>query len=127
MTAVALRDVMLQSSVKRSDHGIVVLSFYRKIIYMSSRAAELFKSIEHAEDDFGMPTVVPTAIEGLCAEIVKVLTASAYNEHWIPREIRRHAGHPDRPILLRGFALPNQMGIDRAHMVIFLEERSGRC
>jgi len=115
------------TSAQIADRGIVVLSSGLQVLYMSGRAAEIVKSLQQAETGTAIPGIVPTVIEDFCMGMLQALSTQPHGSSGISCEIRRLAGHPERPILLRGFALQNERGVERSHVVIIMEERSGRC
>lgn len=97
-----------------------------RLRYMSGPAARLVKSVRQAEADLTIPGIVPTVIEDFCADVLKMALDSTGTGN-APRELRRLAGHAERPILLRGFALLSGAGNERAHVLVVLEETGGEC
>ena len=112
-------------SARTSGRGVVVLSSRMQVLYMSGEAAALIKSMPQAETGLALPGIIPTVIEDFCLGIFKTLQTPG--SHGISHEIRRIAGDPEQPILLRGFGLCNGLGIEKSHVVIIMEERSGQC
>lgn len=110
-----------------SGGGIIVFSSKMEVLYMSLRALDLAKSIQQAEVSVPIPGVIPTAIYDFCAKIIENVAVRGIGNTGISCEIRRMAGIPERPVVLRGFALANGAWGERSHMVIILEERSGHC
>ena len=90
--------------------------------YMSEPATRLVKSVQQGEAE-----LVPSVIEDFCADVLKMAALHSTGATNVSRELRRLAGHPDRPILLRGFALLNGAGIERANVLVVLEETGGQC
>jgi hypothetical protein len=107
--------------------GILVLSPTREVVYMSGRAMDLLKSIQEAEVGLAMPGVIPTVIHDFCNRILDIVATRGLGTNGISCEVRRMAGDPERPIVLRGFALSAPSSTGRSHMVIILEERGGHC
>ena len=70
--------------------------------------------------------VLPTALTELCGEIVKALHVRTEAKDWEQFEIKRVAGNPEKPILLRGFGLPDRGGVQYARLVVTLEELARR-
>ena len=116
--------------VQRAGPGIVVLSASMQLLHMNQQASELAKQINLAEDPTGTPSsaqgVLPRALTELCGEIVKALHVRTEAKDWEQFEIKRVAGNPEQPVLLRGFGLPDRGGVQFARLVITLEELGRR-
>lgn len=108
------------------DSGVVVLSSTMQIRYMSGRAAELMKTVQQ-EAEPAFPGVLPAVIEDFGLELMKMLSTHVQDGIGFNCELRRLAGQPERPILLRGFALIKGRDLTESHVVVILQERSGRC
>lgn len=115
---------------QRTGSGIVVLSSSMQLLHMNRQATELSKLINMAENG-GSPAkaaqgVLPSALTELCAEIIKALQVRTEAKDWEQFEIKRVAGNPNQPVLLRGFGLPDRSGIQQARLVVTLEELGRR-
>lgn len=115
---------------QRAGAGIVVLSSSMQLLHMNRQAAELSKLINMAENG-GAPAksaqgVLPSALTELCTEVMKALQVRTEAKDWEQFEIKRIAGNPNQPVLLRGFGLPDRGGIQYARLVITLEELGRR-
>ncbi len=66
--------------------------------------------------------VLPTALTELCGEIIKALQVRTEAKDWEQFELKRVAGDPHQPILLRGFGLPDHGGVQNARLVVTMEE-----
>ena len=111
---------------QRAGPGIVVLSASMQLLHTNRQASELAKKINAVEHG-GTPAksahgVLPAALTELCAEILKALHVRTEAKDWEQFEIKRVAGDPDRPILLRGFGLPDRGGVQHARLVVTMEE-----
>ncbi|NJN36781.1 MAG: response regulator transcription factor [Nitrospiraceae bacterium] len=89
-------------------------------------AAELSKLINMAENG-GAPAksaqgVLPSALTELCTEVMKALQVRTEAKDWEQFELKRVAGDPNQPILLRGFGLPDRGGVQNARLVVTMEE-----
>jgi DNA-binding CsgD family transcriptional regulator len=111
---------------QRAGSGIVVLSSSMQLLHMNRQASELAKKInavEHggqaAKSAHG---VLPTALTELCGEIIKALHIRTEAKDWEQFELKRVAGDPNQPILLRGFGLPDRGGVQSARLVVTMEE-----
>jgi len=115
---------------QRAGAGIVVLSSSMQLLHMNRQAAELSKLINMAENG-GAPAksaqgVLPSALTELCTEVLKALQVRTEAKDWEQFEIKRIAGNPNQPVLLRGFGLPDRGGIQYARLVVTLEELGRR-
>ena len=115
---------------QRAGAGIVVLSSSMQLLHMNRQAAELSKLINMAENG-GAPAksaqgVLPAALTELCTEVLKALQVRTEAKDWEQFEVKRLAGNPNQPGLLRGFGLPVRGGIQYARLVITLEELGRR-
>ena len=115
---------------QRAGPGIVVLSASMQLLHMNRQASELAKQINSAEHSGGgsrtVHGVLPAALTELCGEIVKALHIRTEAKDWEQFEIKRVAGNPEQPVLLRGFGLPDRGGVQFARLVVTLEELGRR-
>jgi len=115
---------------QRAGPGIVVLSASMQLLHMNRQASELAKQINLAEHGGSSSRaahgVLPTALTELCGEIVKALHIRTEAKDWEQFEIKRVAGNPEQPVLLRGFGLPDRGGVQFARLVVTLEELGRR-
>ena len=115
---------------QRVGSGIVVLSAAMQLLHMNRQASELAKLINATEHAGGILRsahgVLPTALTELCGEIIKALHVRTEAKDWEQFEIKRVAGNPEKPILLRGFGLPDRGGIQHSRLVVTLEELARR-
>jgi len=111
---------------QRAGPGIVVLSSSMQLLHMNRQAAELSTQINQAENGKENKKiahgVLPMAMTELCTEILKVLQVRTEAKDWEQFEVKRLAGDPAKPILLRGFGLPDRGGIQQSRIVITMEE-----
>ena len=100
-----------------------------QLLHMNRQASELSKQINAAEHGGGLKSahgVLPTALTELCGEIIKALHVRTEAKDWEQFEIKRVAGNSEKPILLRGFGLPDRGGVQYARLVVTLEELARR-
>ena len=111
---------------QRAGPGIVVLSTSMQLLHMNRQASDLSKLINEAEkvNNTGMVAsgVLPKALTELCGEIVKALHIRTEAKDWEQFEVKTLAGDQNKPILLRGFGLPDQAGIQQSRIVVTMEE-----
>ena len=115
---------------QRAGAGIVVLSSSMQLLHMNRQAAELSKKVNMSENGGTPPRsaqgVLPTALTQLCSEVLKALQVSTEAKDWEQFEVKRIAGDPKQPILLRGFGLPDKGGVQHARVVVTMEELGRR-
>jgi DNA-binding CsgD family transcriptional regulator len=105
----------------RGGPGILILSPDSQLLHMNRRGWELIRQInaEHAVKDAG--GLLPLQVTQICAEIHRLLLGEAASKDWEQLEIRRIAGGPKTPVLLRGFALPSSQAVNQARVLILME------
>ena len=115
---------------QRAGAGIVVLSSSMQLLHMNRQAAELSKLINMTENGGTSAKaahgVLPSALTELCAELIKALQVRTEAKDWEQFEVKRIAGNPNQPVLLRGFGLPDREGVQHARLVVTLEELGRR-
>lgn len=111
---------------QRAGPGIVVLSTSMQLLHMNRQAAVLSRQINEAERGTKEPKVasgvLPATLTELCGEIVKALHVRTEAKDWEQFEVKALAGDPNRPVLLRGFGLPDRAGIQQSRIVVTMEE-----
>ena len=111
---------------QRAGSGIVVLSASMQLLHMNRQASELAKKINAFEHGSSAARtahgVLPTSVTELCGEIIKALHIRTEAKDWEQFELKRIAGDPNQPILLRGFGLPDRGGVQNARLVVTMEE-----
>ena len=115
---------------QRAGSGIVVLTAAMQLLHMNRQATELAKKINAAEQTGNAARsahgVLPTALTELCGEIIKALHVRTEAKDWEQFELKRISGDPNRPVLLRGFGLPDRGGVEHARLVVTMEELGRR-
>ena len=103
----------------RTGPGILVLSSKSSSKFMNRRAWQLIQEINQSQS-VETGGLLPPLIMEMYAEVRKVL-AQQKRDHFEQFEIRKIAGNPKRPVLLRGFAF---LGGQNGHpsMVLILLE-----
>lgn len=107
---------------QRVSCGVLLLSPTMRLIHMNRQAGELAKRIEPVTNGNAARGVLPTALTQLGAEIQKRLQSRTEDEDWDQFELRRLAGTPQRPVLLRGFGLPDRNDRHQSRILIIMEE-----
>ena len=115
-------DVRFDHIVKqRHGPGVLVIAPPMRVVYVNRQAWEYAK---HLDDGTGISESgpLPIAITRLCADIQQALRARTSSGFTDQLEVSRVAGHPDHPVLLRGFGVPGYNGHQAALVLILLEE-----
>ncbi len=121
------------SASRRSAHpagsavspGVIVFSPSMRLLHMNEQALVLSRTLnsvqEQTPEGGSGDRVLPEALRDLCDEIVESLNRRMEAEDWTQFEIKRIAGTPEQPILLRGFGLPDRQERQRSRVVITLQ------
>ena len=121
--ALALAEALVQT---RTSPGILVFSGSLQLLYMNREARELCARIMRAGSGFPATGVLPPDIASLCEEMVAALRERPDPKDWEQGQVRRVAGDPQRPVLLRGVVIPSPGGLAEARVVVLLEEIGSR-
>ncbi len=121
--ALALAEALVQT---RTSPGILVFSGLLQLLYMNREARELCARIIQAGSGCPATGVLPPDIAVLCEEMVAALRERPDAKDWEQGQVRRVAGDPQRPVLLRGVVIPSPGGLAGARVVVLLEEIGSR-
>jgi len=108
-------------SDQRSGPGILVLTATFQLLYMDRRAQELCGQINQGQNGKVDNGVLPKAVVELGAEILQILQVRTGAKDWEQFQVRRTTGDPKRPVILRGFGLPDRGGIQKSRIFIMME------
>jgi DNA-binding CsgD family transcriptional regulator len=115
---------------QRAGAGIVVLSSSMQLLHINRQATELSKLINMTEKGGAQAKtahgVLPSALTELCSDLIQALQVRTEAKDWEQFEVKRTAGNPNQPVLLRGFGLPDRGGLEHARLVVTLEELGRR-
>ena len=106
-----------------------MLSSSMQLLHMNRQATELSKLINMAENG-GSPAKAAqgasiSAYRTLCRNYQSA-SRSYRGKDWEQFEVKRIAGNPNQPVLLRGFGLPDRGGINMRDWFVTLEELGRR-
>ncbi len=105
--------------------GVIVFSPSMRLLHMNEQALVLSRTLnsvqDQPQDGGGGASALPEALRDFCNEIVESLNHRIEAEDWTQFEIKRIAGPPEQPILLRGFGLPDRLEHQRSRVVITLQ------
>lgn len=106
---------------QRPGPGILVLTSTLQLLSMNTRAWEQNRRIILAQSGSLAGGVLPAAVTELCGEIKKMLESRTEPKDWEQVEVKRLAGDVERPVLLRGFGLPDWGGQQTCILVVMEE------
>ncbi len=105
--------------------GVIVFSSSMRLLHMNEQALVFSRMLncaqDHPQDGGGDICLLPEMLKDFCDEIVESLNQRIEAEDWSPFEMKRLAGPPEQPILLRGFGLPDRLERQRSRVVITLQ------
>lgn len=108
--------------------GIVVFSPSLEVLHMNCHAQLLISGLLPAIPEGQQATystgVLPPALINLADEIIRVLRSRHVIGEKGQLEIRRSASGSGNPVRIRGVGVPNERGIEHAHIVLLLTEES---
>lgn len=128
MSVVKLKEVPPQEDTpeslveRRSGPGIMVFSTTLQLLHVDPRAQELCRRITHTQHGTPARGVVPPVVMEFCLDIRKAIQARTAGNDWQQFQLRKLSGTVQRPILLRGYGLPDSSGIDMSRILIMMEE-----
>ncbi|MGH7230857.1 MAG: helix-turn-helix domain-containing protein [Nitrospiraceae bacterium] len=106
----------------RGGPGILIFSPDARLLHMNRRGWELIRQINDAQYEVkANGGLLPAQVIEICSEIHKLLKPPAGSKDWEQLEVRRLAGGKQKPVLLRGFGLPDHRGIRHARVMILME------
>ena len=119
-------DVIETIVEQRVGPGMLLLSPALQLMHMDRRAWELSGKILRAQSGISATGVLPTAVTELCAEVITALQIRTDAKDWEQVQIRRLVSALNPPVLLRAFGLPDRGGVQRARILILMEEVAQR-
>jgi len=110
----------------RLSPGVLVLNPSLKLLYMNSEARELTGALNQTPNGRKANGVLPPAITSFCEELVHLMQVKKGSQNWEHAQLRRVTGNANCFVMLRGFGIPAMAGLHEAHLIITMEEVSGR-
>jgi DNA-binding CsgD family transcriptional regulator len=107
---------------RRSGPGIMVFSTTFQLLHVDPRAQELCRRIVQSQHGTPARGVVPPIVMDFCLEVRQAIQARSAANDYEQFQLRKLTGTVQRPILLRGYGLPESSGIDRSRIMIMMEE-----
>ena len=114
---------------KRLSPGMLVLAPPLRLIHMNQAAWEYMQRLtddEGTADNGAQPRkakgLLPGPLREACLDIMRHLQDRPNAKDWERFEMKRLVGLPKRPILLRGFGIPDPSEGNQSRVVLLLEE-----
>ncbi len=115
---------------QRVSPGILVLASPTRPLHMNQQARELLAPFSGERSGTGRPKPLngrlPEPLRQVCLEISRCLERRTPVTDWERFEVKCLLAHPDHPILVRGFGIPDATGHDHSRIILLLEDMSGR-
>jgi hypothetical protein len=109
----------------RSGPGILIMSGESRLLHINRRGWDLIRQMNDAQE-VKVSGLLPTVVSQICTDIYHVLKLQNGSKDWEQMEVRRMAGEPNSPILLRGFGLPGGGKSPKSSRVLIIMETVGR-
>jgi DNA-binding NarL/FixJ family response regulator len=104
----------------REGPGVLILTMDGQLQYINRRSWDLIRLINESTSIYASNGLLPTEVAEICRQVHHLRRAESNSKDWEQIEIRRMAGGPEQPVLLRGFGLPGQDG-EYARVLIMME------
>ncbi len=112
---------------QRLSPGMLVLAPPMRLLHINGAAWELFRELSDGDSSPGnghpkaANGLLPTSLRKVCAEIFEHLRDRPHAKDWEGLEIKRLIGPANRPVLVRGFGVPDDKRGEHARVVLVLE------
>ena len=115
---------------QRVNPGMLVLAPPMRVLHMNHQARALLRRLPNGEQAKGHACqaqgLLPQCLHELCAAIFAMLRARSHAKDWKRFETKRVLGAPHRPVLIRGFGVPDRSGHGHSRVVLLLEALARR-
>ncbi len=110
---------------QRVSPGMLVLAPPMRLLHMNQHAWELLRNlpdVDYGNGHFKLAKgLLPNSVHEICAEIFDSLRDRSHAKDWERYEIKRVLASPHRPVLTRGFGVPDRSGHEHSRVVLLLE------
>ena len=110
----------------RLGPGVLILNLSLKLLYMNMEARELTGAMNQTLNGKKANGVLPSEIRSFCEELLHLMRVRTGPKDWEQTQLKRVAGNARCFVLLRGFGLPAVGETREAHLIVTMEEVSGR-
>lgn len=109
------------AATRQAGLGVVVFSPTTRLLYANESARQFLKRLNGTEKDHQTDGVLPLSIDGIFSEILKALEIRAVNGDGELLQVHRLVGGQDKPVVVRAYGLPDQIGMQRSRIVITMQ------
>ncbi len=125
-STVLLESIAVDNLIEqRVSPGMLVLAPPMRLLHMNQHAWEMIRNIPHVDRENAhvkhAKGLLPKCLHEICAEILESLRDRNHAKDWERFEIKRVVGSPHRPVLIRGFGVPDLSGRVHSRVVLLLE------
>ena len=103
------------------DHGVIMLSHGRQILYINPVAKRLVQELQESESSVTSAQPLPRQLVGLCQTLQGQLAQHSDREEWKHVQVQQAITTSKRRLLLRASGLPGESSSSGHRMLIFLE------
>ncbi len=104
----------------REGPGVMILTAGGQLQYINRRSWDLLRLINESTSTYASSGLLPAEVTEICRQMHHLRRAESPIKDWEQVEIRRMAGGPVQPVLLRGFGFPGEDG-ESARVLIMME------
>lgn len=102
--------------------GSAVFSSSAQVLYLDRSARRLLKRINLSEKGYATDGALPLIVTELYDELLKVVGDRAKAQSWTCLVVTRVISIPGLRIVFRGVGLPGRQGIERARIILAMQE-----
>ena len=106
------------------DHGVIMLSHARQILYINPVARRLMQELGESDLPFSRSQHLPGLLAGLCQTLQGQLTQHSDREEWKHVQIQQAIRTSRHRMVVRGCGLPGESGTSGHRILIFIEVAS---
>jgi DNA-binding CsgD family transcriptional regulator len=106
------------------DHGVIMLSHARQILYINPIARRLLHELRQSDSHLSSPQQLPAQLAGLCQTLQGQLEQHSDREEWKHVQIQQTITTSRHRMVLRGCALPGESSTSGHRILIFIEATS---
>lgn len=110
----------LEASIA-GDHGVIMLSHCRHILYINPVAKRLVQELQESESSLNASQPLPRHLVGLCQTLQGQLAQHSDREEWKHVQVQQAITTSKHRLLLRASGLPGESASSGHRILIFLE------
>jgi DNA-binding CsgD family transcriptional regulator len=109
-----------------SNHGVIMLSHARQVLYINPVAKRLVHDLRESESSVTSSQTLPRQLMGICQTLQGQLAQYSDCEEWKYVQVQQAITTSKHRVLLRGCGLPGESSSSGHRILIFLEVVSDR-